>query len=962
MNKEKRRYGRFRLIDFFVIAFCLSVAGCILNLFRLDLFSTITQHNEEPVGIIIIRNNVVQRRLANRALWDRPAVHSPVFLGDLIRVAELSSATLYIDGTHINLNENTLIRIQRSSDEEALFQFYIALDEGSLSLNTGEYAENIVLNLMGRQVEARAGTVLNAATGTEGIVLAVSEGEALFINAEEGETREVFSGEMIAFDIEGAERIEPAAVVISPPPHARFLNSIRSPLPVNFAWNRLHLQPYELLRLEIAEDRNFNRVIYVIGNLDDSVQAALGTGLWHWRLFFEDAVLSAGQITVTEAVRPELVRPIPASTYRFTEDLPAIRFQWSEIEGALSYIFVASLTPDFTGPQIVRQTGTASFVDSTMEAGTWFWRVMPVFPSVYQGSAVFSPTSFFRIEQNIREIAELPHPEGPIVIDTLQPVEIALRLPYRGATMSPPPGSAQRQIVFTWDSSGEEVRSRFILSRNSNPFSGTPAVDITDPPYRTVRLDNLEQGRWYWTVEAQAASGLVSAAEVRQFNVTHIPLAINLQFPVRGMTLARQAALRQPTVFTWNSNGEEVHSRFILSRNSNPLVGTPAVDITNPLNRTVRLDSLEEGIWYWTVQARGANGLVSVAEIRQLNVAAIPVTLSLQSPAQDATLAGLMALQQPTVFTWNSNGEEVRSRFILSRNSDPLVGVPAVEIADPPNRTVFMDNLEQGNWYWTVQMLCANGLVTTAETRLLEVLPIPVLPAPGNGAGMEQEITAEIHLAGVTHTPAVGLQSPAQGTALAGLTALQQPTVFTWNSNKEEVRSRFILSRNSNPLIGIPEVEIADPPNHTVRLETLEQGRWYWTVQAVGTNGLVTTAEIWLLEVLPIPVLPAPENLQPVQGYRIGIEQLENQGTMAFNWEAVPGANAYFFTLYHQTSNGRRLIQRSVAAAGTSWTLNDISVLDYGTFVWQVEAVHLAENNAIEQRGVISENSFVIYF
>ena len=634
--------ARFRLKDILIVVFCLSGAVYSLNLFRLDLFNTVSLQNEQPVGTITIKQNIVQRRVANRVLWDRLAVESPVYLGDLIRVAELSSATLNIDNKQIDINENTLIRIQRSLGEEGLFE--IELTEGSLSLSTGTDGGSIMLNLMGRQVEAAPGTILNAAAGTEGMSLQVNEGTVLFIE-EEG-SREVPSGTMIALNTQGAQRAEPAAVILKPLPNARFLKSTAQPVSIDFSWRRLNLRPDDSLRLEISADRNFSRIIHVIGGLDIFAQAALESGLWHWRLCLADAVLSAGRLTVTEAAGPQLLSPVTDSLYRYNNEFPALRFQWSQIAEASSYIFEASLIPDFINPQITRQTGAVFIVDSSMGPGTWYWRVKPVFPPVYDGSAAYSQVSFFRIEQSgISEtlVIELPEP-----IPEPEPV--------------PQP---------------------------------EPVVEEPEP-----------------------------AEEV-------IPAEIRLLAPARGATLPGLSALREQTIFSWEYDGEINNARFILSRNSNPLSGRPYLERSNP-GRTIRVDRLEEGNWYWTVVAQTADGLsVSAAEPRQLRV-------------------------------------------------------------------------------------------------------------------------------------------------------------------------------------------------------------------------------------LPIPLLPAPDNRLPAAGSRIGIEQLRTQRNIVFRWAAVPGANAYIFTLYEQTRSGRRQIISTAPENRTSWTLDNVSELDRGTFVWQVEALNRGRNNVIEQRGRIGENSFIL--
>jgi hypothetical protein len=81
---------------------------------------------------------------------------------------------------------------------------------------------------------------------------------------------------------------------------------------------------------------------------------------------------------------------------------------------------------------------------------------------------------------------------------------------------------------------------------------------------------------------------------------------------------------------------------------------------------------------------------------------------------------------------------------------------------------------------------------------------------------------------------------------------------------------------------------------------------------------------------------------------------------MIFTWSAVQGANAYIFTLYEITDNGRRIIISSPPENRTNWPLENVATLGRGNFVWQVEAVNRNSAGTIEQRGTIGENSLTI--
>jgi hypothetical protein len=406
MKKERQPSfsGKIRFIDIIVLIVFISTAFLGIYLFRQDLMQTIEERDMEPAGIIIIRNNVVQRRHADRVLWDRLFVDSPVYPGDLVRAADLSSTFIDIEKNEIFLNENTLIRIQHSMS--GMGSFLVELQEGSLSVTSSPESSGIMLDLMGSYVQAVSGTVLNASAGEEGISVQVNEGRAEFI--QEGQSREISEGAMIAFDTQGVERIIPAAVVLRPAPNARYLKSSSDLLQVGFFWNRINIEEGETLRLETASDLNFTNNYRVINGLTDSVQAAFDVGRWHWRLSYEDVVLNRGQFVIVDSSGPALLSPVPGSIFRYNEIQPRLRFQWAEREGASGYLIEINDTPDFSAPRITRQTTASSLILSELGEGVWYWRVKPVFILIFEGEALYSPAVSFRIERVAEPAIEIP--------------------------------------------------------------------------------------------------------------------------------------------------------------------------------------------------------------------------------------------------------------------------------------------------------------------------------------------------------------------------------------------------------------------------------------------------------------------------------------------------------------------------------------------------------------------------
>jgi hypothetical protein len=187
---KDRREAKNRSLDVFVVLFCIAGTAASLYVFYQDFFLTYYSSSETQTGKVIIRQNIVQRRVNDRVIWDRLFNDSPVYNGDVIRVARLSGAELNIDESHIELGENTLIRIQK--DEDLLrIEFF----SGEININANNSGSPVLLSIGEQVVEAAPGAVLNASLNNNGAVLRVKEGKAYII--QEGQASQVSAGNVI---------------------------------------------------------------------------------------------------------------------------------------------------------------------------------------------------------------------------------------------------------------------------------------------------------------------------------------------------------------------------------------------------------------------------------------------------------------------------------------------------------------------------------------------------------------------------------------------------------------------------------------------------------------------------------------------------------------------------------------------------------------------------------------------
>jgi len=108
------------------------------------------------------------------------------------------------------------------------------------------------------------------------------------------------------------------------------------------------------------------------------------------------------------------------------------------------------------------------------------------------------------------------------------------------------------------------------------------------------------------------------------------------------------------------------------------------------------------------------------------------------------------------------------------------------------------------------------------------------------------------------------------------------------------------------------------------------------------------------------PMLATPSNLLPAIDSRIGAEQLRQNMNITFSWSRVSGANAYALIVYRQLNQRRQQILRTETRDRTSFSLEDLSILDNGTYFWTVEALSYDASNRITRRSRLAESSFLL--
>jgi hypothetical protein len=878
------------LPDLLVYVICVAGILISLNFFRLDLFSTLTRQAEQPVGIITFKYKAAQRRFSDRVLWDRLKKESPVYDGDFIRTAGLSEATVtFAGGTVIDLAENSLIQIH-ADDLGAR----VDISEGGVSAAAS--GGGLILASGGNRVTVEAGAVVRAGTDGGGFLYRVVEGNASFT----GETGTAAAG----------------TAALSPRPSARLLNPGTGTVAVPFRWSRINLDPAEPVRLEVAEDRNFTRIVFREELSGDTASAELGTGSYFWRVSASGAgpvsSLDTFPLKIIAAPAPVLISPAEGYQYRFRVKRPVVRFQWTEIGDAASYLLEAADNPGMASPALVREVQGTSLYLSELGPGTWYWRVRPVFPAAYEGVPGEGVLSSFGITQS----GDLGAP--------------ALRSPGDRDVVNVAAGRGD--FYFSWRGEAE-ARSYTIL------ISAKP--DLSDPLVTGTVGDNfyayrsgetvITPGQYYWAVFQTDAEGNNSGlSPARSFTAVAGEVVLRTVFPPEGYTIGRT---RMPDIrFTWKTNVPQ-ETRFQISGDSgfSRLILDEAVS-----GESVQGRSLPEGTWYWRVQARGGAGF----ETPPRSFTVVP---PLAAPVLVRPAAGERVMVQEgaeTVFSWEAPPGAGYYHFRLYRAGDRTGAVYENNLVEGAALRLSLEAYPEGNYIWTVQSFAQESGRSTRRTGRLS-----------EGAFSIRKIYPVI------------LDYPDDGAELEGLLAYYEQGTVRWSQRESAAASRFILSRNRN--LSVPAAAINNPPG-TVTLPRLRAGDYYWTVRAETADGLDISAETpRLLRVLPIPLLPEAANRLPRDGAVITGAELRQNRRIVFSWDPVPGATGYFFSLEHE---GRTVIPERIFRE-TAFVMEDLTLLDLGDFLWRVEAVltepvreRQEDEEELVRRGEAGENRFRVEF
>jgi hypothetical protein len=558
-------------------------------------------------------------------------------------------------------------------------------------------------------------------------------------------------------------------------------------------------------------------------------------------------------------------------------------------------------------PLMSRRTREAFLVTQGLGAGTWYWQVMPLYSGDFAGTGSPSRVSSFTVRQD----ASLSPP--------------LLLTPAAGGFVS-----ITQDTYFSWKPDSEAARYGIQISRDARLANPVIQAEVSGNLY-SCKANVLPAGQYYWGVFSVDAEGSKSpVSEPRSFAALVGEAVQRTVFPPDNYRAAENIV---PDIrFTWKTN-LPFPTRFQLSASrgfSSFVYDTPAT------SQASQIGLLAPGTYYWRIAAEGPQGIIASA----------PKTFTVLPPLAEARVAAPVP------------GSGIAVTDTLALRWEPVNGADYYQVKLYAAGKLVYENLSAGG-----------GIISLPADDLPDEAYILTIQAFSHETARSSRRSGRPGTYGfrLRHIRPVSLDAPAHGAKFEGLTALRHPANVLWSTPEPLASSRFILSRNANPASGASVVMNINGPPRRIPLARLPAGVYYWTILATTEDGMnISASSPYSFRVLPIPPLPEPANRRPEDMYMIGPAQLRQTRAIVFQWDAVRGANRYILNIYQLSQPVgaqqpvRRRIMRRAPASETSYTLEDLSLLDRGDFIWQVEAVFAAKNGTIEQRGIVGENRFTI--
>jgi hypothetical protein len=899
---------RRRRLDILVLLGSITAALGFSASLYLDIHTSSRLEDQDPIGILVMKKRVAQRRFGDRVVWAPLETEEPVYSMDAIRTEEGSEALIRLkDDTELFLSGNSMVVLDFSGRTGA-----IEFIEGSIVARRADAtASSLQIRADGAQLDVGAGTVDLARGDDKAVSIGVSGGEVVLRSKDGARTLAASDSTSLSA---GTARVVQTALVQEGPAAGSVVFGPGPAVAVRFSWSASGVQPP--FTLETSRTRDFS-TRETMETRENNVLLPLEPGSWFWRV-----TDSSGTSTRTLAFSvladqpPNALEPVDRQTLQFRTAAPSIRLGWQAVPSASSYEYELADEPGFG---FLVRSGRSAINWSMLEAlseGSYYWRVRARFDYAGIGAGSWSESRSFILEP----LGRLPPPRltSPLADDSYDVASPdAMAMFFAWETV---PGA----VAYELDILGEQaVPASQVAINQTEAKPGEERISWTGRQ-NFVRLDRtLPAGTYRWRVRAtDARDELSDWQESRSFTIVRRPLPVALA-PTDGLSVEAGSVV----TIVWQGPYE---ASVIVS--ARPDLSDPVQIVAGTANKaSLRLDN--PGLYYWALAALGASselvqaGSPAAATLlsRSIHVLQpLPRPLPLlpgRGEALRLDSAGSVA------FSWEPVPEATAYGFIL-RQADGAT-LEQKELSQT-RLTLPAAWLPAGNYVWTVRA------IARSDDR-------PEASGPASSSSFSV-VTAR-------NPPAARLVAPAAGEGIDGLQSLRDGIRLAWSQSESGSTYTVKVEKTGDGLVwqgstGALSIVFPDPG----------PGSYRWTLGGQAPDGVPLPEAGREFRVLPIPPLDGAAILFPRAGTQVDVT---NADFIRFSWSRVNGATTYQLAL--KSAGNNRILFSRLIDGGTELVYRELENLDTGSFILSVKPLAMNSKGVIERSGPEQSADFNIF-
>ena len=325
---KKKTKSKFKLHDLIFSILCISISAFFVFLFWKDLNLFSTRNDINQIASISFKHKIAQRKFNDRVVWERLQKHAPLYNNDTIRTADLSDARItFIDGTNLELHENTMIQISYSEKKG----LKLNVGGGDVIIDASKSEQNVEFNFGSGSVNLAPGSKMSAKSDS-------ASGEANFqihsgsgsVKNEDGSKQQIESGQSAKLFSDGNVK-KGGITVTSISSDVKVLNFEGETVPVHLEWNTSEELAESEIIVETSKSKDFSVIDKSYSTVGSSqLDLPADDGTLYWRIYAKEDKEEPveGKVRVEDVEPIVITSPVNGAVFKYRNQFPKINFKW----------------------------------------------------------------------------------------------------------------------------------------------------------------------------------------------------------------------------------------------------------------------------------------------------------------------------------------------------------------------------------------------------------------------------------------------------------------------------------------------------------------------------------------------------------------------------------------------------------------------------------------------------------